>query len=1187
MEKIIDKILGENFDYDNGSLDFSCSKLEIRLLPGEDAEGEFQIFGTEGKLLEGEVFSSDFRMECLTPQFAGNGETIRYHFSSEGMEEGDVIKGEFFVISNQGEYYLPFVVSMGYLQVESSMGPIKNLFHFANLAKMNSAEALNLFYSPQFQRVFAGNETQYHQMYLGLSAYSGSRQNMEEFLISINKKQKIEYLTEEKEIRLDAPEDVTVYQLNIIKNGWGYVALNAETEGDFLYVEKSTLSDDDFLGNYCTLPVYIDSARLHSGKNIGSIRLYNSYDEMVLPVIVTGRNSAGQGRHVLEKHRLTVQLMEYYQAFRMKKISTSTWLKETGKLVEKLTAMDTKDLAARMFQAHLLITEERNNEANWILDHVASTLEQREETEPVLWAYYLYLTTLLSRDESYVDKVTAEVKTIYKKNRRQWRIAWLLLYLSEEYSKSATKKLLFLEEQFHLGCTSPVLYIEALTLLNANPALLMKMGEFERQVLLYASQKEFLNRELVDQAVYLIGKQKEYSENAYRFLTGCYAHKADDGVLQEICAMLIKGGRVGSAYFPWYEKGVERELRITRLYEYYMMSIDLNYTGALPKMVLMYFSYQSNLDYERNAFLYANVYRNREEFPNLYESYREHIEQFITEQILKQRINRDLAYLYRHVLAPRMLNKEVAEALSRLLFVHEIRTEQKEMRQVIVYQPMSGKEHLYPMTGGRAYVPLFGNECMLLFEDGQHNRYAASVSYTMEKLMIPGKLVQDIAPLVHGMTGYDVYRCMNGHELAEVTPENETAFFHLLEMPEITAEYKTEAGIRLLHYYYENDQIEILDEFLDNMAEVQLSAKALRELLKFLVIRGKMQKAYEMICKYGPYQADPKVLMRLCSYLLQQQTELTENKQMTAILIYVFRKGKYDEHVLRYLTKYYRGMARELRDIWKAAEDFQVNTRELSERMLIQMLFTGSFVGEYMEVFRSYVRSGAAADVENAFLTQCAYDYFVKEKVTESFVFEEMFRLYRQGEEMAQVSKLAFLKYYAENKEEMTENVKPFLKELAAWMMREKMYLKFMAEYGNLEPMTDRMRDKTIVEYRAHPGARVVIHYVIEREEGEDSEYLTEEMQQVYGGVCFRAFTLFFGEGLQYYIVEEMNGEEQLTESGNIRKNDIAGGIEEGKFDLLNDIVVGRTLQDYETVDQLLEEYYYKDYMCERLFKLM
>ena len=62
---------------------------------------------------------------------------------------------------------------------------------------------------------------------------------------------------------------------------------------------------------------------------------------------------------------------------------------------------------------------------------------------------------------------------------------------------------------------------------------------------------------------------------------------------------------------------MERNLRITRLYEYYMMSVSLDYDGPLPKMVLMYFAYQCDLHYEITAYLYAYVYRHREEMTEI------------------------------------------------------------------------------------------------------------------------------------------------------------------------------------------------------------------------------------------------------------------------------------------------------------------------------------------------------------------------------------------------------------------------------------------------------------------------------------------------------------------------------------------------------------------------------------------
>ena len=240
MQKIIDQILEGNFDYENGSLDFSCSKIELSLLPGEVCEGSFRVYANRVFTAVGSIMSSDMRMECLTEEFQGGEEEIFYRFHGENLEEGEVVKGNFYIVSNQGEYYLPFVANVEYRVMDSSIGPIKNLFHFANLAKINWQEAVKLFYSSDFDRIFSGRDSQYADDYRALSAHSGSEANMEEFLIQVNKKQRVDFQVEESRLVLDYGSDlnaesVAERELTVARNGWGYTRIFVECGGDFLF----------------------------------------------------------------------------------------------------------------------------------------------------------------------------------------------------------------------------------------------------------------------------------------------------------------------------------------------------------------------------------------------------------------------------------------------------------------------------------------------------------------------------------------------------------------------------------------------------------------------------------------------------------------------------------------------------------------------------------------------------------------------------------------------------------------------------------------------------------------------------------------------------------------------------------------------------------------------------------------
>ncbi len=1191
MHEIINQILEGNFDYENGSLDFSCAKIELTLQKGMLYEGTFVITAAPGRFVNGFVYASDYRMECLTPEFTGSEAEIAFCFHGENMEEGDVVKGAFWVVSNQGEYYLPFVASIVHTVLESSIGAIKNLFHFANLAKIHWQEAVKLFYSPQFSQIFSGSEMQFYDSYRGLSVYCGNEQNMEEFLIQINKKQKVEFIPDETSISLNVmPMDgayaVLERSLGITRNGWGYTRLSVECEGNFLFTEKEALTDDDFLGNYCRLPIYIDGSMCRNGKNFGRVFLYNSYVSIVVTIQVTAGEGNAAGKSRLTVKRSVVRLLEFYQAFRMKKINTATWLKETGKLVETLIAYDERDVSARLFKAQLLITEERYNEASWLLEHARELLEKSGGEQEILWAYYWYLTTLVHRDEEYVNQVAARVERIYRKNRTSWRVAWLLLYLSEDYNKSASVTWQFLEEQFAHGCRSFIIYIEALFLLNANPTLLRKPDGFALQVLYYGAKQEMLNGGVVEQLLYLTGKVREFSPVLYKTLEKLYQFKQDARVLQEICTLLIKGGKAGQKYFHWYQRGVEAQLRITNLYEYYMLSLDLEKTGTLPRTVLMYFSYQNNLDYIRSAYLYNYVLQNSASIGELFGSYKVRIEQFMAEQIQKEHINRHLADIYKRLLSPAMIDEKTAAPLSKLLFAHRIRVEDLRLKKVWVYQPDNAVPGEYMLVDGETWVALYGSDYTIIFEDAWGNRFAKNVEYTLEKLMLGGKYIRMTAHFVKDSPQLDLFLYESDKESEGFTQESLERALRIAASEEVFSHVKRQIYIKLLQYYYESDDVRALDEYLECIPVGELSVKERAMALKYLVLRGNYDMAYEWLELYDPYFADVSTLVRLVSERIFK-TGMMEEPVLSAAAIYVFRQGKYNAGILQYLSLYFKGMIKDMRDIWKAANAFEVECYNLCERILIQMLFSGAFVGEKMNIFRYYVSQGAKQEVEEAFLSQCAYDYFVKERITDSYVFEEICNMHHRNEQVQKVCKLAFLKYYAENKQECGEAQRAVLEIYLREMLREKIHLNFFKEFKEFDYLTEELSDKTIIEYNVRPGGKAKIHYVMLHDNGEAEEYLAEYMRDVYGGVCFKEFVLFFGETLQYYITEECDKEEQLTESGNVQKSDIRGLSDNSKYNLINDMVISKTLQDYDTLDSLLEEYYRKEYYNGQLFKLM
>ncbi len=1185
-------------DADRDPLKFSEEILELSVKSGEVLEGAFTIYASGEAPAEGVVYSSEGKMQCLTREFIGKREEIRYRFDSEGMEEGDVWEGSFAVISNYGEYELPYLITMEAGVVSSSLGEIRNMFHFANLAKTNWEEAVRVFYSKEFGRLFAdGTEKQYGCAYKGLSAIPGNERNMEEFLLEINKKQKVTFTIEQTQVRLEDTEGTAEHSVLVTREGWGYTFLHVEAEGDFLWVEKERLTEHDFLGNSCRLVYYMDGGRLHGGNNFGSLHIYNSYMDIRIPVTVRkGMRTARAFGVEKEKKQILVQLMEFYCSYRGKKITAKTWMGETEKLVERLATLDVRDIQTRLFQTQLYVTQEREKEAAWQLerleeeglrDELAGEGREGEEQmfSPEVVCYYLYLKSLLSEDDEYVDWIAEQVGRMHLVYPGNWRIAWLMLHLSEEYAKSPSKRWLALEEQFRQGCVSPVLYVEAWRLLEMNPTLLMKLQPFEMQALRFAAKKELLTQDVVVQIRYQVQKLKEYSHHAFFILKVCYEKFPNRETLQAICMLLIKGGKTDSCFFEWYRLGVEQELRITKLYEYFMMALPEGYEGELPRMVLMYFAYQSNLDYIKNAYLYAYIYKLKEEHPEYYIKFCPQIDEFVKEQLQRGRINEDLAYLYHETVLKEPLDGEKAEAVLPLLFASRLWTQNREVRFAVVRYTVSRKEYRYPISDGGVYLPLYGEDYKIFLEDGVGYRYTVSVPYQVERLMQPGGLAEEVGGLVQGHEGLDIYLCEKDHAFRQVTEENVSRFRQMAASQYIEEEWKNEISLKLLEYYFERDYMMELDNYLQELEPEGKKRKERNEIIRYLVMRAKWEKALAWVKRFGMQGMESRALMRLCSRLLADK-DCLEDEGMVQMAYYVFRKGKYEGNLLTYLIRYYEGMTEDLRDIWKAAEAFEADTYDLCERILVQMMYTGMYLKEQVGIFRTYIAGGAKHEVEAAFLTHCSYDYFIKEKAMDSFIFTDMLRVQGRGEPLKKVCRLAFAQYYARNNGERTpgamEAVRAYLQDLT----REDVCFAFFKDYVGEAPEMEEYEDKAIVEYKTSPGSKVWIHYLVEKGPHTQEKYGQEEMKDMYGGVYAMPFVLFFGEKLQYYISEENEDGEHVTETASVSPaNSLPEGAE-GRFAHINGIVAAQAVEDYDTADRLLTDYYRKEYVAPKVFRL-
>ena len=394
--------------------------------------------------------------------------------------------------------------------------------------------------------------------------------------------------------------------------------------------------------------------------------------------------------------------------------------------------------------------------------------------------------------------------------------------------------------------------------------------------------------------------------------------------------------------------------------------------------------------------------------------------------------------------------------------------------------------------------------------------------------------------------------------------------------------YKQRIVVALLQYYYDKDCIEKMDELLGMIDGSQLDTDLRCEVIRLFVLRGMNEEAYGFVREYGISGLDVKTILKIASRQIAEN--MVQKDEVLLNLAYLcFKKGKYDTNILRYLVCYFEGMSKDMRDIWQAAEAFDVDNRDLCQRCLEQVLYSGAYISDLLEIYKSYKKGYVEPEIEHSFLAQWSYDYFVKDRLVNAYIFEQMAYLY-QNYEWLLVEKLAYIKFFSENPEDLKEETLSVAVKFIRELLADNIFLPFFLEYVQDVPELRVYVDKVFVEYKGTPSGKAVLHYVVELGDGEGGEYCTEEMRNIYGGVYCKEFVLFYGEVLQYYIMEEIDGKAQLTESNTIQKTDMANNGDDSRYSMLNDIAISKTMQDYETLDELVEEYYKKTYLVDNLF---
>lgn len=1181
MRARIGQIAAGRFNGTKPILAFSEETIDLSVIEGRSEAGSFVIESTNQIKICGIVYSTNPRMECLNPHFEGEKVRIRYQFNSKGLTEGDTCEGKFVIVCNQIEYSLSFCARITKLYAESSIGAVKSLDDFTRLAASNWDEAYHLFYNRNFLNTIPYDNVYERLTYEGFACARPSGQNMEEFLIGVNKKQPVSISVDKSEEIFMASKEPQSGCFTITKDNWGYTEIRLRTDCEFIKLSKPVLTLDDFIGKTYLYEYIIDASAMHAGRNFGRIYIDGVYQSFTIDITAGVRDDDGSISDIAvtkDIKECMVGIMELYTSFRLKRIVTGVWANETISILNHLHALMPDEHMYELMKAQAFIINRQRQEAKWILDDFKHSNPDKKSP---IWGYYLYLMTLLEREPSYIDNMTHEVELIFYENPDSVLLFWVLLFLRDQYFDDSAGKLKDIKYWVLRGCSSPYLYIEAYYLISQDPYLIKELSVFELRILSWAVKEKALTKELAGAIFEAVDLAGGFDNRVYELLTAAYEICPEAEYVGIICSYLIKGHKNDTCFHKWFELGIENKLRLTGLYESYLLTMDDRQISPVPKIIQMYFSFDNKLPYRKLAVLYNNIIAAKETEPDVYHKYRKAMGRFAMDQAQLRHIDDNLAVLYEDMLELGFINEELSAAFSDIIYTHKLIVFDKRIVRAIIYQNEMKEPQIVPVTDQCAYFELFSNDYVILFEDSRGYRYVKSISYRLQRLMDAEKYLDRCISLSPDRPQYIVSHFKHVRDYSDFTKDDLKLFKPVFYSESFSDSYKAVMGYRILKYCQLHDYEDYVRPFLQSVNFDTLQKDARKYLIDMLVSNRLYEKAYDMAMEYGIDMLAAASKVVLCENALKVQH--VDDDFMVQLAISAFKTGKYSDLVLKYLCENYTGPTDELINLWHAADKFSISSMKLDERILEQGIYTQIEPEKISDIFMEYYKRAGNEKLILAYISLVAHGYLHSGGCKADFIFDIIEKRFIGNRTLNDACQLALLKHFAE-KTDITQAELEIEDTLLKYYIYNNMYFGFFArlDYRLLEKYF--LYDKAFLQYESTPGTHVVLHYSRD-EDGE--EFNSEDMVEMYDGIYVKTFVIFFGELIRYYITEEHDNSIEVKESNRLTCNNIPGDNDHSRYNLINEMIISDTLSDETTLKSNIDEYKRLDAATKQLFKLI
>lgn len=1169
-EKVMSLAQGK-FTYERPEIICSTECLKFDVTEGGEATSVFRVSNSEKTKIKGFGAVDDFNFDFL-PVFDGKENEITVKVFAANKKAGEILKGDIYIITDCGEYTLPYEISVTGRYLESASGPVRSYDEFVELARKNFDEAVSLFYHDKFKSIYL-TEMGEKRLYHNLTYKNPKKQALEEFLVAHGDKKPVQFMVNKKQLSYEIDGEDISGEIVVAKDSWGMIGIQLKSDSHLISLSKGILYAGDFKEDQAVISFHVSAADVQPGIHRCRILLENVYQRLEVVVRLRGMEGAGERREEIARKKRIACITQCHVQYLMNSSLKDQWLKMLQEEREQIIRSD--EGVERILDGYISFLAGDEKRMNKFLNAVEGIMppESGEGMDKVLrYLEIIYIRYRIRPDEEAYGEVCNEIMKYFTSGYRNWRLLVMLERLGY-YKENPAGLLEELDVLWEDGGYSPYMHLYRMMLILQDTALLKKLDARTTGALRFGLKHDLLTEEIVIAISFLAARQKHFIPALMSLLEGCYGMFRNSDTLHSICALLIRSERLENKYFKWFQLGVEKRLRITELFEYYMYTLEKErFDEALP-VVMTYFQYENHLRDSVKVCFYASIVRNREEHPEYFQIYQNAIREFTLTQLYEHHISGELAVLYEAFLSEENVKDHIAKELPFVLFTHRIRCEGKNMEKVAVVHDEGVGEILYHLVNGEAYIQIGTPHYKIYFVDKNGFYHADTISYQLDKILnldfLSEKCYENGAE----------HPVLLLHIFSKALQEEETSardaiLLHTMIRKKLPGmEYTYKALLSLYKYYKEIGEDMLLEEVIEQIDFKYLEPERRSGILQTMIQHKMNDRAMEMMKRYGIMDCSQKLILLLLTWKLEEGKGKFDPYYMR-LCYFLYCHGEKNKVTLNYLVDFFMGGADRLLAIYQDALKSEADISDGgTERLLGQALFVGDTPDKYYEIFLDYFEYGVNRMLVKAFLGYTAYEYLAGRCELSDGVLEKI-----QKEALSEdnhIMILAMLRYYA-GKEEYTDSEREYIGYHLSRYVSTGRTFAFMKEFVGKVEVPFAVEHADIIQLHcSHKG-----DIYIELWDGEEKK-LTQPMRKIFDDIYVYETLLFRGEHLHYRIFA--GDMENPVKSGEIEKGESSKG-DVAFYEMVNEMIEARENGDMERYEALVERYRSRQKVAEKLF---